>query len=1022
MTRYLSVFVCALVLLGSARADAQTTALYVDSQPGDGIANGVDHTYFEGDLTFTAGSDSAPDRVVFWLYTPGTFSFQWSLEFWGGGTLTPRAYENAGDSAFRFPLRPGLRVSGLGFGCSPTGRFVVYEVEFDSLGHLAKFAADFEQHCNDRAAALFGAIRYKSTRGTLVPFDGVYPVYTLHIDASPFGRVTGTGIDCGNGGTDCDQQYGEVTDVALTATPASGYAFLGWSTDCAGRLNPATLNVSQRRRCSAVFDALPDSSLLPPLTGGSALFVDREATSYRAADRWIWLPANARFLVEGDANFIRATVNTWDGDRWTIEFAPAQGQILQPGTYNRARRYPFRSSMVPGFDLSGRSEGCNALLARFVIYELSFDGAGKVQRFAADFEQHCENEVAAYTGSVRFNSTRAALIPFDGAYPIHRLTIAPPVNGSVVSAGIDCNGGGGPDCTESYAAGGTVTVVARPAPGYRFVGWTDECSGSTYGTVLVTMTEQCGAIFDPVPGSAGTVPDDVRLGALSVFKQPGVYNGPERRHVWTRADSQIGPYTGYGPLTPRFVSFLVTAQDGRTVTVALTAPQGEILRPGDFNGAGPYPFQEPSKPGLTIFGYGLGCNQLIGRFRVYEAHFDATGKVDRFAADFEQPCNYGDPAVFGAIRFNSTRSSLIPFDGEFLTLPDLTLDNPADGSSLGRPFMISGWAINRGETSGTGVDGVHIYAFPVAGGAAIFLGVPTYGLPRPDVGAAFGARFTNAGFSMIGGEQLAPGAYSIAAFAHDTVTGTFNAVKTATITVNSLVPTPYVRIDYPAAGAAVAGTFEIGGWALDAGAPSGTGIDAIHVYAVKDGAGTPIFLGVGDYGQARPDIAAIFGDRFAPSGYHLTVSGVGALTPGTYTLYVYARSTVNGQFFVASRAFTRVPGAAMAVGPPADGAHVSGSFLVAGWAIDADAPSGSGVDGIHVWAWQAGGSPVFLGATTTDTARSDVAAIFGDRFLVSGFSLIAPPLPPGRYVLAVFAHSAATGTFSQVRTLTIDVD
>jgi len=167
----------------------------------------------------------------------------------------------------------------------------------------------------------------------------------------------------------------------------------------------------------------------------------------------------------------------------------------------------------------------------------------------------------------------------------------------------------------------------------------------------------------------------------------------------------------------------------------------------------------------------------------------------------------------------------------------------------------------------------------------------------------------------------------------------------------------------------------------------------------------------------------MFGDQFRASGYRLTVSNVSALTPGSYTMYVFARSTLTGQFTNASRRFIRVEGGAMAVDLPGNGAHATGAFIVAGWAIDADAASGPGVDAIHVWAFPPNNaSPVFIGATTPNTDRPDIAAIFGSRFLTSGFNLVAPALPRGTYLIAVFAHSAATGTFSQVRTVTITID
>ena len=50
-------------------------------------------------------------------------------------------------------------------------------------------------------------------------------------------------------------------------------------------------------------------------------------------------------------------------------------------------------------------------------------------------------------------------------------------------------------------------------------------------------------------------------------------------------------------------------------------------------------------------------------------------------------------------------------------------------------------------------------------------------------------------------------------------------------------------------------------------------------------------MGAADYGGARPDVAAIYGERFKKTGYGITVQG---LAPGTYDLAVFAYSTVRG--------------------------------------------------------------------------------------------------------------------------------
>ena len=55
----------------------------------------------------------------------------------------------------------------------------------------------------------------------------------------------------------------------------------------------------------------------------------------------------------------------------------------------------------------------------------------------------------------------------------------------------------------------------------------------------------------------------------------------------------------------------------------------------------------------------------------------------------------------------------------------------------------------------------------------------------------------------------------------------------------------------------------------------------------------PVFLGPAVYGGARPDVAAVYGDRFTDTGYGLIVQG---LAPGTYDVAVFAYSTVRGDF------------------------------------------------------------------------------------------------------------------------------
>lgn len=223
--------------------------------------------------------------------------------------------------------------------------------------------------------------------------------------------------------------------------------------------------------------------------------------------------------------------------------------------------------------------------------------------------------------------------------------------------------------------------------------------------------------------------------------------------------------------------------------------------------------------------------------------------------------------------------------------PRMSLDSPANGATVAGGFAIQGWAIDLATTSGTGVDAVHAWAYPVAGGTPLFLGGATLGFPRPDVGATYGAQFTPSGFQLA--TALPAGTYNVAVYGHSTVTGTFTSM--AAVQVNALAPPsmPLMWVDAPEPNQFVSQNVTVVGWAIDFSAGAGTGVDAVHVWGYPVAGGAPIWVGSAVYGQPRPDVAAVFADaRFMNSGFVLTST----MPKGEYNLVVYGRSTVTGTF------------------------------------------------------------------------------------------------------------------------------
>lgn len=139
-----------------------TTAVFLDSQPGDYIGLGQQLTFYPL-CTKCLTAQGSPSHVEFSLNSGGHWFY---LDFAspGGQTLSPGDYENAERWPFQSVDAPGLSIDGDGRGCNTlTGRFIVKEAVFAFDGTPALFSASFEQHCEGGAAALFGEIRYQST-------------------------------------------------------------------------------------------------------------------------------------------------------------------------------------------------------------------------------------------------------------------------------------------------------------------------------------------------------------------------------------------------------------------------------------------------------------------------------------------------------------------------------------------------------------------------------------------------------------------------------------------------------------------------------------------------------------------------------------------------------------------------------------------------------------------------------------------------------------------------------------------
>jgi hypothetical protein len=118
------------------------------------------------------------------------------------------------------------------------------------------------------------------------------------------------------------------------------------------------------------------------------------------------------------------------------------------------------------------------------------------------------------------------------------------------------------------------------------------------------------------------------------------------------------------------------------------------------------------------------------------------------------------------------------------------IDQPADGTTLQGASYLVGWAIDTGSTDGAGVDRVSV-SFD-----GTYVGDAHLGLPRDDIGAAYGQQFEQAGWQVLLDLDVlaAPGQHRVDVSIHSALTG---AQQSFSRTLISKGPQQFCVNDHP---------------------------------------------------------------------------------------------------------------------------------------------------------------------------------------------------------------------------------
>lgn len=267
-----------------------------------------------------------------------------------GGELTEGVYEDAQAFAHQDEGRNGLSVRGA---CeSDGGRFEIIELHYDYVGHVDRFGATFES---------------PGCRGFVVFRRGV-------------NDWTGQ-VDNGAPSFPAPPQ-----DPPNLPTVIAKYA----------KDDPQLVELD-----------MPEDPSVPHMT------------VYATGQDWV--ARGRKILMQGDGPEVRWN-NMWSPEKRTVDLelrkprpdglvdwfevvlmSPLQEEI-RPRIYPYAGNFPYQAAGYPGIRIAGLGNGCATTSGIFQIMELKRADDGRLLRYAAEFEQHCEGYGPPLSGFVVYRA------------------------------------------------------------------------------------------------------------------------------------------------------------------------------------------------------------------------------------------------------------------------------------------------------------------------------------------------------------------------------------------------------------------------------------------------------------------------------------------------------------------------------------------------------------------------------------------------------------------------------------------
>ncbi len=321
----------------------------------------------------------------------------------------------------------------------------------------------------------------------LIPYDDLYEA-EHYITGEPVTRFTLDVTIAGSGAVDFDPDlpyYNEGAPVKLTAVPAAGFKFSGWSGGASGSANPLSITMNANKTITATF--VPTGGGTSQKIALTAAMVKNEKTG--GYGEW---PATNLVDEQALAGDPRAgaggPVKTFWMPSWSETDYPWSCYLDLGQSYVVTDVYLYDQEWKQGsFSVSAGAPGSWSVLFTDALTRNN---------------QWFGRKVTATTRYLRL--TRHATGSFVNEVVVYG---TPAGSGSQWSLALTTTGSGSvaknPDLA-SYPDGTQVTLTATPGAGYKFVRWQEYPQIETANPWTVTMdrNRSITAIFEPTGGTS----------------------------------------------------------------------------------------------------------------------------------------------------------------------------------------------------------------------------------------------------------------------------------------------------------------------------------------------------------------------------------------------------------------------------------------------------------------------------------------------------------------------------------------